>query len=176
MKRPGCCGNCDGEGADASAPETGGLCWDCQGTGHAHSGRCRSRFLDWWHLKESTVVLLALAWTLITTAVLPPVLPVSAYAWAAPVSTGPAVLAIFAMIVLGRAADRQILRYGLPPAWFGHYCAWCRVELARWRVLLLRRYCSVCAPRMLGDAGIYGQAGGPPCSKGARAGQTERSH
>jgi hypothetical protein len=36
----GCCGACDGRGGDASAPETGGLCWDCQGTGHAHVGPC----------------------------------------------------------------------------------------------------------------------------------------
>jgi hypothetical protein len=54
------------------------------------------------------------------------------------------------------------------------HCEWCGIELTRWRVLLNRRYCSVCAPRMLGDAGIYGQAGGPPCSKDAHRGQTER--
>lgn len=53
-------------------------------------------------------------------------------------------------------------------------CTWCSIELARWRVLLRRRACSVCAPKLYGDAGIYGQTGGPPCSKGARAGQTER--
>jgi hypothetical protein len=54
------------------------------------------------------------------------------------------------------------------------HCEWCGIELARWRVLLVRRYCSVCGPLIYGEAGIYGQAGGPPCSKGARVGQTER--
>ena len=32
----GCCSSCDGSGSDASAPETGGRCWDCYGTGHLH--------------------------------------------------------------------------------------------------------------------------------------------
>lgn len=36
----GCCGACDGRGRDMGAPETGGLCWDCQGTGHPHLGPC----------------------------------------------------------------------------------------------------------------------------------------
>lgn len=31
-----CCTACDGEGYTRSAPETGGRCWDCHGTGHAH--------------------------------------------------------------------------------------------------------------------------------------------
>lgn len=38
--REGCCGACDGRGRDASAPETGGQCWDCHGTGHPHAGPC----------------------------------------------------------------------------------------------------------------------------------------
>jgi hypothetical protein len=38
--REGCCGACDGRGHDISAPETGGLCWDCRGTGHPHLGPC----------------------------------------------------------------------------------------------------------------------------------------
>lgn len=32
-----CCTSCKGTGRDASAPETNGMCWDCQGTGHAHA-------------------------------------------------------------------------------------------------------------------------------------------
>lgn len=54
------------------------------------------------------------------------------------------------------------------------HCEWCGIELARWRVLLLRAYCSVCSPLIRGDAGIYCQTGGPPCSRDARRGQTER--
>lgn len=34
--RAGCCANCNGAGVDMSSPETNGLCWDCQGTGHIH--------------------------------------------------------------------------------------------------------------------------------------------
>lgn len=33
---PGCCASCTGTGEDVSAVETGGKCWDCRGTGHAH--------------------------------------------------------------------------------------------------------------------------------------------
>lgn len=115
-QRPGCCGNCDGEGSDASAPETGGLCWDCQGTGHPHAGRCRSRFLDWWHLKESAVVLLAMAWTLVTTAVGVLTIPLSWYPWAVVVSLGPTLLGLAGLLLLGPVSDRQIRRYGLPPS------------------------------------------------------------
>lgn len=32
----GCCGRCGGTGRDDTGPETGGWCWDCQGTGHPH--------------------------------------------------------------------------------------------------------------------------------------------
>lgn len=35
----GCCTHCDGWGIDGT-PETGGLCADCRGTGHAHPGAC----------------------------------------------------------------------------------------------------------------------------------------
>ena len=38
--REGCCGACDGRGRDLAAPETGGQCWDCRGSGHAHVGPC----------------------------------------------------------------------------------------------------------------------------------------
>jgi DnaJ-class molecular chaperone len=31
----GCCPTCDGTGASSDI-ETGGRCWDCYGTGHAH--------------------------------------------------------------------------------------------------------------------------------------------
>ena len=115
--KPGCCGNCDGYGGDASAPETGGMCWDCQGTGHAHLGRCRSRFLDWWHLREGAVVLTAMLWTMLTTVFGAPVLfGTTWYALGCVLSMSPALLAIFALIVVGPAADRQIRRYGLAPA------------------------------------------------------------
>lgn len=115
-RRPrGCCPRCvDG----ASGEEcTGGLCWDCQGTGHAHSGRCRSRFLDWWHLKEGAVVWTALLWTLLTTAFGAPLLIGTPWVGlGAVLSVGPALLAIVDMIVLGRLADNQIRKHGLPPA------------------------------------------------------------
>lgn len=115
--KPGCCGNCDGYGGDASAPETGGRCWDCQGTGHAHVGRCRSRFLDWWHLREGSVVLTVMLWTVLTTAFGAPLLIGTAwYLLGTVLSVGPALLAILALIFLGRLADNQIRRYGLPPA------------------------------------------------------------
>lgn len=32
----GCCTACGGTGRTDSAPETGGRCWDCLGTGHVH--------------------------------------------------------------------------------------------------------------------------------------------
>lgn len=76
-------------------------------------------------------------------------------------------LAAIVMLVLDAVGE---WRYHNDP----EHCEWCSIQLAGWRVLLFRRYCSVCAPRMLGDAGIYGQGGGPPCSKGARAGESER--
>lgn len=36
----GCCTACGGTGKDVTAPETGGQCWDCRGTGHPHEGDC----------------------------------------------------------------------------------------------------------------------------------------
>lgn len=36
---PGCCPMCGGGGASGEE-STGGKCWDCQGTGHPHLGRC----------------------------------------------------------------------------------------------------------------------------------------
>jgi hypothetical protein len=112
----GCCGACGGDGVDPSAYESNGQCWDCRGTGHAHDGRCRSRFLDWWHLKESAVVFTALVWTILTTVFGVALFPPATHVWAPFVSMGPALLALLAMIVLGRLADDQIRRYGLPPA------------------------------------------------------------
>lgn len=40
----GCCRACDGDGAGGTArvESHGGLCWDCQGTGHPH-------VRSWWH-------------------------------------------------------------------------------------------------------------------------------
>lgn len=38
-------------------------------------------------------------------------------------------------------------------------CRWCGKRVRLWR-----RYCSVCGPRITGDAGIYLQSGGPPCA------------
>jgi hypothetical protein len=35
LKR-GCCSACAGTGGDTANYETGGRCWDCYGTGHAH--------------------------------------------------------------------------------------------------------------------------------------------
>lgn len=37
---PGCCDRCHGTGGDVWDESTGGLCWDCQGTGHPHLGLC----------------------------------------------------------------------------------------------------------------------------------------
>jgi hypothetical protein len=37
---PGCCTSCGGLGVTSDAPETGGRCWDCKGTGHPHVGAC----------------------------------------------------------------------------------------------------------------------------------------
>jgi hypothetical protein len=114
----GCCSSCGGSGYSGEEC-TGGACWDCQATGHPHLGRCRSRFLDWWHLREGSVVLTAMVWTIITTAFGAPAfygLGSWLVAVAVCVSVGPALLAILAMIFLGRAADRQIRRRGLPPA------------------------------------------------------------
>jgi hypothetical protein len=95
------------------------MCWDCRGTGHAHDGRCRSRFLDWWHLKEGAVVITVLAWTILTTLLGAPVLygqQPGVIAMATTISVGPALLAILALIIVSPAADRQIRRYGLPSA------------------------------------------------------------
>jgi hypothetical protein len=118
VKQPGCCGGCGGDGVDPTAYESNGQCWDCYGTGHAHEGRCRSRFLDWWHLKEGAVVFTAMVWTILTTAFGAP-LAYGLMPWlvalGACVSVGPALLALTAVIVLGRLADRQIGRYGPPP-------------------------------------------------------------
>jgi hypothetical protein len=44
--RRGCCTTCDGYGRDMAAPETGGRCWDCYGTGHCHDAR--QRCMPWW--------------------------------------------------------------------------------------------------------------------------------
>jgi len=95
---------------------TSGVCWDCQGTGHPHLGRCRSRFLDWWHVHESIVTLVAMLWTIATTVLFLALLPRDAYAWACWVSLGPTIAVIPAWMILGTASDRQIQKHGLPPA------------------------------------------------------------
>jgi hypothetical protein len=75
-------------------------------------------------------------------------------------------------------AHRYASRWSAPPVPQQHpdrrHCEWCAIELARWRVALGKRHCAVCSPKIHGDAGIYCQTGGPPCSMGARRGQTER--
>jgi hypothetical protein len=42
-------------------------------------------------------------------------------------------------------------------------CEWCGRRLRWWQL----KHCRTCR-RMLSDAGIYLQAGGPPCSAGSR--------
>jgi hypothetical protein len=37
---PPCCDRCHGTGGDVWDESTGGLCWDCRGTGHPHTGLC----------------------------------------------------------------------------------------------------------------------------------------
>ncbi|MBC8093192.1 MAG: hypothetical protein H7Y15_14890 [Pseudonocardia sp.] len=48
-------------------------------------------------------------------------------------------------------------------------CGWCGVRLRLLRMLMLRRYCDTCGPRLNGSMGIYLQAGGPPCPPMSRA-------
>jgi hypothetical protein len=40
VRRSGCCAGCNGTGYSGD-PVAGGKCWDCYGTGHAHTGWCR---------------------------------------------------------------------------------------------------------------------------------------
>jgi hypothetical protein len=62
------------------------------------------------------VVLTAMAWTLLTTVFGVVLFPPATHVWAPLVSMGPALAAILAVAILGRLADNQIRRYGLPPA------------------------------------------------------------
>lgn len=52
----GCCPSCNGSGFSGDDAVPGGLCWDCQGTGHAHAGRCVRR--DWFVIVVMTIVIL----------------------------------------------------------------------------------------------------------------------
>jgi hypothetical protein len=113
--RPGCCGACDGYGRDASAPETGGMCWDCRGTGHAHDGRCRSRFLDWFHLHALGLLQAYMVWLLLGGIALI-TLALHDQVWSAYVYAAISGVWWFGWLGLDLAADRQIKRYGLPPA------------------------------------------------------------
>lgn len=116
IRRNGCCGNCDGFGVDPSAPETGGRCWDCRGTGHAHTGRCRSRFLDWFHLNELDTLGALLAWAWVGTFLLITFIPDSWMEVAIQMLAYPLLAGFPIWCVCSKLADRQIRRYGLPPA------------------------------------------------------------
>jgi hypothetical protein len=107
--RPGCCGHCDGFGSDPSAPETGGLCWDCRGTGHPHLGPCGGweRFAAWCHRQELNALSWTLGWAWVSTffAVLPGAEP-----WAIYIVAVPVLLGIPAWIAMSRIGDRQTAR------------------------------------------------------------------
>lgn len=109
MSKPGCCPMCDGTGASGEEC-TNGACWDCQATGHPHVGRCRSAFLDWWHLRETIVMWLWAAWV-ICGLIAHTVITVAWYGWA---YVGIAVAGYAALFTFSKLADRQIERRGPP--------------------------------------------------------------
>ena len=54
---------CGGGGASGEE-STGGMCWDCQGTGHPHLGPCAGFWLWWWR-HASAVFMLLIVWLLL---------------------------------------------------------------------------------------------------------------
>jgi hypothetical protein len=91
------------------------MCWDCYGTGHAHDGWCRSRFLDWFHAHSLGVIQALIAWLLLAGIVMI-ALAVHDYVWPAYVFAAVSGAWWFGWLVLDLAADRQIGRYGPLPA------------------------------------------------------------
>lgn len=109
VPKPGCCPSCDGTGASGEEC-TNGACWDCQATGHPHIGRCRSAFLDWWHLHETVAMWLWVAW-IVCGAVALAVVSAEWYAWAYPIA---ALTGYHVFFACSKLADRQIERRGPP--------------------------------------------------------------
>jgi hypothetical protein len=107
--KQGCCGHCDGYGWDITAPESSGLCWDCQGTGHPHTGPCTGweTFADWCHRHELDALTLVLGWAWITALLM---LMPGAETWGVYVQCVPVLLGIPAWVAMGKIGDRQTLR------------------------------------------------------------------
>lgn len=108
-RRAGCCGHCDGEGGDPSAPETGGLCWDCRGTGHPHLGSrgAWETFASWCHRHELDAMAWVIGWAWITAllVLLPGVEP-----WGVYIQSVPVLLGVPAWIAMSKIGDRQMIR------------------------------------------------------------------
>lgn len=97
-------------GGGASGEEcTGGMCWDCQGTGHPHLGPCGrwERFAAWCHRHELDALAYVLGWAWITAflAIMPGAEP-----WAVYVQSLPVLLGIPAWVAMGKLGDWQMLR------------------------------------------------------------------
>lgn len=109
--KQGCCGHCDGYGGDASAPETGGMCWDCRGTGHPHTGPCAGweRFAAWCHRHELDALGWVLAWAYLSTLILVFLSPGGFEIGGLVVGAG-VLLGIPAWVAMGKIGDRQMLR------------------------------------------------------------------
>ena len=106
--KAGCCSMCGGRGASGEEC-TGGMCWDCQGTGHPHLGPCGrwETFAAWCHRHELDALTWVLGWAWITTllAVLPGAEP-----WAIYVIAVPVLLGLPTWVAMSKIGDRQVKR------------------------------------------------------------------
>jgi hypothetical protein len=70
--RAGCCTACKGTGFSGDDAVPGGMCWDCQATGHPHAGPCAPDWLVRTHvvLRWLTAVLMFVGWVGVVTTVL----------------------------------------------------------------------------------------------------------
>lgn len=99
-------------GGGASGEEcTGGMCWDCQGTGHPHLGPCGrwERFGAWCHRHELDALGWVLAWAYLSTLILVFFMPGGFEIGGLVVGAG-VLLGIPVWIAMGKLGDRQMLR------------------------------------------------------------------
>lgn len=108
VRRDGCCSMCGGGGMSGEEC-TGGMCWDCQGTGHPHLGPCGrwETFAAWCHRREVDALMVVLGWAWITTLLM--ILP-GAEPWAVYVQAVPVLLGLPAVVAMSKIGDRQMIR------------------------------------------------------------------
>jgi hypothetical protein len=109
VSRAGCCPMCvDGYSGEEC---TGGLCWDCQGTGHPHLGPCGGweHFAAWCHRRELSALGWLLGWAWVGSFVLI-FLSGEAFEVGGLVLTAPILLGLPLWVGMGKLGDRQMER------------------------------------------------------------------